>query len=201
MALIDAIKRGDTLEQIREQGLINEDGCLEADDLHKTPLHCAIERKDGDLAHALIEQCPDLVHKPTDIGETPLMYAAQYQLEGIAQLLLEHQADPNVQSSFGHVALFAAATFLQLSIIKLLVTAGAHLDVHANMGLQVMHFVAEGIVEQGNGWEVVEYLHEQEGVNPNPADDTGMHPATTLYNFDTDYGDFYMQTIGAMHGS
>jgi len=204
MALIDAIKRGDTLEQIREQGLINEDGCLEADDLGATPLHCALERGDGDLARTLIEECPDLAHKPTGKGETPLIYATKCQLPGIVELLLEHQADPNVQTSWGHVALFTAAIFLNFNLIKLLIAAGAHLNMYTDTGHQIMHFAAQGITEQEEEheevWGILQYLHEQ-GADPNAVTEMGEQPADILYNFDGDYGNFYTQTIGAVHGS
>ncbi|KAK7917981.1 hypothetical protein PG985_009855 [Apiospora marii] len=75
-----------------------------------TPLHCAIERQNLGQALCLIEKGAS-VHVADSLGRTPMLVAMHidksvfYGKEMLAQLLLEHGADGNVQDDNGRTAM------------------------------------------------------------------------------------------------
>lgn len=69
------------------------------DDWQRTPLHCAIEARHGDLARVLIERGTDLRAQDHQ-QQTPLHGAARNGLSDLARLLLERGANPAAQDKW-----------------------------------------------------------------------------------------------------
>ncbi|TXG39332.1 ankyrin repeat domain-containing protein [Seonamhaeicola maritimus] len=79
------------------------------------------------------------INECSDYG-TPLMAAVVKGHFNIAQLLLEKKANPNISDIKGTTALHYATMFQNLEIIKLLVTAGADVNLKNNVGKTPMDF-------------------------------------------------------------
>lgn len=69
------------------------------DDWQRTPLHCAIEARHGDLARLLIERGTDLRAQDYQ-QQTALHWAARTGLSDLARLLLERGANPAAQDKW-----------------------------------------------------------------------------------------------------
>ena len=106
--LHDAARAGN-LNEVRR--LIDE-GCdvsgIDAD-LHQTPLHYAAEGEHLDVARILLERGADVdAHHVESIGETPLgLVAATCSVE-MAELLVQHGADPTLPGWMQQTALSRA---------------------------------------------------------------------------------------------
>ncbi len=71
----------------------------------------------------LISTSPETINVQTDIGDTSLHWASTYDTydnTGIVELLLEHNADPNLQNKNGYTALHMAYWKGNTEIVELL---------------------------------------------------------------------------------
>ncbi len=72
----------------------------------------------------LISTSPETINIQTNRGCTALQWASQYDIKEIVELLLEHNADPNLQNKFGDTALHAAS-YHGTEIVELLLKHNA----------------------------------------------------------------------------
>ena len=75
------------------------------------PIHEAVKAGDVQKVKALLTVNPDLVDSKDGYGTTPLHYAAAYDHQDVAELLLNYKADANAKNGEGSTPLqFAAAS-------------------------------------------------------------------------------------------
>lgn len=80
------------------------------------------------------------VIKNTDgIGNTPLHYAAEWQIDSAVSVLLEKGANPNVQNSNGETPMFSAVKSDSISTIRLLLQKGANKEIRDYLGNTPLH--------------------------------------------------------------
>ncbi len=110
-------------------------------------------------------------------GRTPLYYAALFNRNDVAALLLAHDADPNtrahsgtVRGEFPQTPLQIAASMGNLRMASMLVTAGAHVDAKTEGGRTALHFAAAG-----SHLDVIQFLIEK-GADANTRDADGTSP-------------------------
>lgn len=110
-------------------------------------------------------------------GRTPLYYAALFNRNEIAALLLAHEADPNTGASsqapgseFPQTPLQIAASMGNLRIASMLVAAGAQVGARTATGREALHFAAVG-----NHLDVIRLLIEK-GADVNTRDAHGVSP-------------------------
>jgi ankyrin repeat protein len=109
-----------------------ERNMAEAKDIFK-----AVRRGDVQLAAALLEDYPGLVHAREDDGSTPLHAAAWKGFSEMVQLLIDREADVNAMSvneHFGGTPLHAAAHGNRKEVAELLIMAGADISVKSANG-------------------------------------------------------------------
>jgi uncharacterized protein len=93
-----------------------------------TPLHIAVFARNADALRALLAAGAD----PNELATasfaqvTPLGTAATFGANELAELLLDHGADPERTSDHGHTPLHAAAANGNRALVELLLTRGAN---------------------------------------------------------------------------
>lgn len=121
--LLDAAMNGETARVIEllEQGA-NPDA---ADYGGWTALMSAIDQNNADMARALLNAgaTTDLVED--EYENSALTIAISNGYEEVAELLLGHEANPNLQDSFGWTPLMTAASYGEEGIARLLLEYGA----------------------------------------------------------------------------
>lgn len=104
---------------------------------------CAV----GLLQHLemMIDHKPDIVEEWSSNGFTPLGIATHFNKEDIVRLLLTNKADPNTPSRNGyHVyPLHTALSNNNGNISKMLIEAGAEVNIHQNGGIRPIHIAAQ----------------------------------------------------------
>jgi uncharacterized protein len=108
------------LEEYRRGGFVVGDL-----DVHKrgldgdTVLHAAVVRRS--LKHVKLFVGAGAQVNPTgDLGNTPLHYAASFDVPEIATFLIEHGANPTIKNEFGQTALDIAELMERKSVAKVL---------------------------------------------------------------------------------
>jgi ankyrin repeat protein len=132
----------------------------------------ASRRGDLKMAETLVSSGvnPDL---PDEHGAPALWNAALFNQTRIVELLLAHHADPDAQvnrrqpSQFPATALQCAASFGNLRMASLLITAGAHINSKASSGRTALHFAVVG-----SHLDVIQLLIEK-GADVNARDAEG----------------------------
>jgi|JI6StandDraft_1071083.scaffolds.fasta_scaffold02483_8 ankyrin repeat protein len=98
----------------------------------------------GDHAKILqhIEKYPETVSQPMtkDCRTLPLARAAWRGDQRTMEILMDHKADVNQVSEKGETALMHACKRNRLEILKILVNAGAKLDVVSDLGLKAIDY-------------------------------------------------------------
>ncbi|KAF4448160.1 hypothetical protein F53441_8395 [Fusarium austroafricanum] len=74
------------------------------------------------------------VNTPNTYGETPLLVAAGFGLQGVVRTCLDHNANINVEDAMGRTPLSLAAGFGDIKVTRMLLEAGAVVDAKDNMG-------------------------------------------------------------------
>jgi len=101
----------------------------------------------GLLQHVqmMIENKPDVVNEISSHGFTPLGIAAHFNKEDIVRLLLMHHADPNIcsQNGYNSYPLHAALGNNNSDISKMLIEAGAEVNVSQNGRITPLHLAAQ----------------------------------------------------------
>ena len=129
----------------------------------------------------------------TDMGETPLLWAARFGNLDVARLLLDHGASINVQKRLERTPLIAAIANLQTisepqvqtaeprgkplgsiaqapkheDVARLLISSGADTDLRTSSGRVALYYAA------GNGSREIVKLLLSHNANPNNSDDYG----------------------------
>ena len=101
-----------------------------------------------------------------------LHWAAQYSSENTAKLLLQYGADPFAKNKEGATTFHQAANYNKVEIMKILVD-------HDCTGLNVQDFDLFTPLHYAclnNGYEMVKYLTDQEGINVDLKSKKGKKP-------------------------
>jgi ankyrin repeat protein len=105
------------------------------DDWQRTPLHCAIEARHGDLARVLIETGTDLRAQDHQ-QQTALHGAARNGLSDLARLLLERGANPAAQDKWRYTPFDWASLSGHTKLATLLLDAARDRTRHTDRILQ-----------------------------------------------------------------
>lgn len=99
----------------------------------------------GQHVQMMIENKPDVVNEISSHGFTPLGIATHFNQEAIVRLLLLHYADPNISSQNGYSSypLHAALGNNNADISKMLIEAGAEVNVCQNGRVTPLHLAAQ----------------------------------------------------------
>lgn len=97
---------------------------------------------------AMLKQRPDVIDEISSHGFTPLGIATHFGKDEVVRLLLTKKADPNIPSQNGYqiYPLHTALTGQYDGISKMLIEAGADINVVQNANITPLHLAAQ----QGN---------------------------------------------------
>lgn len=95
--------------------------------------------------HRMIEHKKDIIEELSTHGFSPLGIASHFNKEDIVRMLLAQKADPNTPSQNGYQVypLHAALSNNNSTIGKMLIEAGAEVNVKQHGGLTPLHFAAQ----------------------------------------------------------
>ena len=114
------------------------------DDLGKTALIHAMGANDRRLTEKLLELDPRAIDMPDNMGNTPLIYAAQQGSVDNIRILLKHNVNPDYQNpATGLSALSAAAAAGQEKAAQVLVSNGADVNLKDKNGRTALFFASE----------------------------------------------------------
>lgn len=123
----------------------------------------------GEVA-ALLEKGADVNYRAPDSGSTPLMMACTYGFEDIARMLIEKDADVNLQANNGATALIGAC-HRHPNIARLLLANGANVDiVSAATGGPVTASIIYAVSNNGDTSLTEMLLHNGADVDEAPAE-------------------------------
>ncbi len=107
-----------------------------------TPLHLAAGHGHAEVVRLLLEKGPR-VDRGDGVGRTALLHAVEARRENIASLLLKHGADPRLPAKDGELPLHAAVSAGRVTLLPLLLRAGAELEARAmSTGETALHRAA-----------------------------------------------------------
>lgn len=107
----------------------------ELDDLGTPVLSLAVRERHVDMVKTLIEEGALVDAASKDRNYTALMDAAQIGEIEITKLLLEHKANPNIQSKDGRTALILAVGRQDVEIIEMLLKNHSDYNIKDSMGM------------------------------------------------------------------
>lgn len=136
-------------------------------ELGATALHHSAGIGDIELLQFLISRGVS-VDSQSDAG-TPLIWAAGHEQPNAVKVLLEHHADPNIETDDGITPLFSAVAAGSVPCVELLIQAGANVNVTAG-GATPLHVAADN----GNP-ELIKCLIKA-GADVNVTDEDGLKP-------------------------
>jgi len=111
-------------------------------DLLGTPvLSLAVRERHIDMVRMLIERGAIIDATSKDRNYTALMDAAQIGELEIAKLLLDANANPNIQSKDGQTALILAVGRQDVSVIEILLKAHSDYNIKDSMGMSALDYV------------------------------------------------------------
>lgn len=135
--IFDVCRNGN-VEDIKILYKQNPDIINKKNDAGYSPLILACYHNNEEIAKFLINNIKD-VNESSDYG-TPLMAAVVKGHITIIELLLEKNADPNIQDIKGTTALHYASMSENIEIANLLVNANANCNLKNNVGKTPMDF-------------------------------------------------------------
>ncbi len=139
----------------------------------ETQLIEAIESNDINTARQIIESNPNLVNSPIGSdGGTCLLWASVTNHKEIVELLLNHDANPNIQDNEGFTPLHAAIENNCIGIVSLLLSRGANPNLQNNEGITPLHWAAF----EPPRVEILELLLQQTNINLNTQNTDGTTP-------------------------
>lgn len=101
----------------------------------------------GLLQHVqmMLDHKKEIIQELSTHGFTALGIATHFNKEDIVRLLLAHKADPNVPSQNGYYVypLHTALSNNESTISKMLIEAGAEVNINQHGGLTPLHFAAQ----------------------------------------------------------
>nr|XP_043632115.1 putative ankyrin repeat protein RF_0381 [Erigeron canadensis] len=136
-------------------------------ELGATALHHVAGIGHIELMELLISSGVD-VNSQSESG-TPLIWAAGHGQQDAVKLLLEHKADPNIETDDGITPLLSTVAAGSLPCLELLVEAGAKVNIIAG-GATPLHIAAD----IGNSELIMCLL--KAGADPNMTDEDGQKP-------------------------
>lgn len=98
-----------------------------------------------DHVKMMLEHKPEIVNEVSSHGFTPLGIAAHFSKEDIVRLLLAYHADPNIcsQNGYNSYPLHAALNNNDDEISKMLIEAGAEVNIVQNGRVSPLHLAAQ----------------------------------------------------------
>lgn len=108
-------------------------------------------------ARDLINNGADINYQDESSGSTALMLSCQYNFIEMAEFLVEHGADLNVQSKNGQTALMASARTSE-ELFNLLLSKGADLTILANDGTTALTQASMGVLRNKVPLSVVQKI-------------------------------------------
>lgn len=81
----------------------------------------------------------EVIRATDGIGNTPLHYAAEWQIDSAVSVLLEKGANTNIQNSSGETPLFSAVKTDSVSTLRLLIQKGANTEIRDFLGNTALH--------------------------------------------------------------
>ena len=93
----------------------------------------------------MLEHKPEVINELSSHGFTPLGSAAHFDQEEVVRLLLAHHADPNIcsQNGYNSYPLHAALNNNNDQISKMLIEAGAEVNIVQNGRISPLHLAAQ----------------------------------------------------------
>lgn len=112
----------------------------ELDELGTPVLSLAVRERHIDMVKTLIKEGALLNATSKDRNYTALMDAAQIGEVKITKVLLEHKADPNIQSKDGQTALILAVGRQDVEIIEMLLKNNSNCNLKDSMGMSSLDY-------------------------------------------------------------
>ena len=91
----------------------------------------------GDVQDWLLSS--EVIRATDGLGNTPLHYAAEWQIDSAVAALLEKGGNSNVQNASGETPLFSAAKTDSISTLRLLIQKGANTEIRDYLGNTALH--------------------------------------------------------------
>ncbi|MGP1415531.1 MAG: ankyrin repeat domain-containing protein [Treponema sp.] len=110
------------------------------DELGTPVLSLAVRERHIDMVKTLIKEGASLDAASKDRNYTALMDAAQIGEVNIAKVLLEHKANPNIQSKDGQTALILAVGRQDVEIIDMLLKNNSDYNLKDSMGMSSLDY-------------------------------------------------------------
>ena len=136
----------------------------------RTPLISASSRKHLEMVQWLLHRGADPNISDEIYRWTALHWVAQDDDLIIAQMLLQHNADPNIQNSKGEIPLHTASRGGKSNFTRLLLEHGADLNARRKDGATPLHLASR------NGWVEVARLLIEHGADRGAEDNKGRTP-------------------------
>ena len=131
----------------------------------------------SDFVSKSLEDQPNLINEFSEDGFTPLSLAAYFGNEDVTRSLLLHGADPNTPSrnGFNVYPIHSAVAANYTMVAKMLLEAGAHINVAQKSGATPLHSAAQ------NGNIELLILLLEAGANVNAKMEDGKTPADKAF--------------------
>ncbi|KAG2696653.1 hypothetical protein I3843_07G067000 [Carya illinoinensis] len=136
-------------------------------DLGATALHHSAGIGEIELMRILLSKGVD-VNSQSDAG-TPLIWAAGHGQKDAVKVLLEHHANPNIETDDDITPLLSSVAAGSLASLELLIQAGAKVNISAG-GATPLHIAADN-----GSLEIINCLLKA-GADPNVTDEDGLKP-------------------------
>ncbi|KAF7970447.1 hypothetical protein HWV62_23935 [Athelia sp. TMB] len=164
-----AAQRGDvaTIRELIESGRAK---ATDKDDANITPLHWAAINAQTAACRYLLEQGAEVDALGGDLVATPMQWAARNGYLYVIQLLIAHNADPNIPDSQGYNTLHLVTHSSSVMPLLYLLHQPVTVDSRDSQGHTSLMWAAY----QGDALSVDLLL--KHGANPNTSDDTGLTP-------------------------
>ncbi|MBR0423416.1 MAG: ankyrin repeat domain-containing protein, partial [Clostridia bacterium] len=183
------------LKQIAKDFAKNKEAAKKAANIVplKKQLTKALESTNLKTVQQIIENNPNFVNaKLPPYGQTPLHYAVDNRRWEIIDLLLQHNANPNIQNNDNKTPLHIATEYADQKMVELLLQHGADPNIQNNNNDTPLHFAAR----QTRYLKIMNLLL-QHHANPNIQNKEGRTPLLIA----TEYEEQEMVDLLLQHGA